>query len=574
MVQVRGRPDTPLSLDQAWLNDAISRASSAISSGSTMSFFDRFSQISYNRSTIFAADGVFTEVGWTRAPNPRGGPAFETVYSIGASYGTTVLYSLNIAISVNLLPFPAVYPAISQILLGDDTVTGTNFDDYIPGYAGNDLIAPGLGSDLVHGGPGLDRISYADAVAGISVSLAQGYTFDGGGLIDRFIEIEGAVGSAFADLIGGDDGANILEGGAGDDQIFGWQGDDVLIGGTGVDLLDGGDGVDTVSYETASMGAVVRFDLGIGAGTDADGDTFISIERVRGSNFADLLIGGDADDSFSGLGGDDMLVGAGGNDCLAGGEGSDTLYGGDGDDVLYSDFGARETLFGGAGNDRISADLFVVETYVRGGLGNDKILLSLGNDTVYGDEVLPDGSSVGAGDDQIDTGEGTNTVYAGGGADAILCGGGHNIVYGGDGDDTITVYQGTFSTPGAFVNVLLGDAGNDRITGNAASDYIEGGAGNDTLAAGQEYPITGVVTDRFVFRSGSGNDAILDFQPGSDQVAIPVDINGTGWTTEADILAALHDVNGVATLDLAGGNSITFTGLHSTAFTIADFIIL
>ncbi|AZO77230.1 hypothetical protein BLM15_06110 [Bosea sp. Tri-49] len=502
-------------------------------------------------------------------PNPRGGAPFETIYSIGASFGTTTLYSFSIAISINVLPFPSLYPAISQLMLADDTAIGTDFDDYTPGYGGNDLIAPGLGSDLVHGGPGLDRISYADAATGVSVSLAQGYAFDGGGMIDRFIEMEGAVGSAFADLIGGDDGANILEGGAGDDQIFGWQGDDTLIGGAGVDLLDGGDGVDTVSYETASVGAVVRFDLGI----DADGDTLVSIERVHGSNFADVLIGGAGGDFFSGLDGDDILIGADGNDHLTGGDGSDTLYGGVGDDILDEADGngiGLDRLFGGAGNDHIVAHPYAFNTFIAGGAGNDVIVGGIGPDTIYGDDVLPDGRSSGAGNDLIDTGQGNNTVYAGGGNDQITCGQGNDIVYGGDGDDFIIEDQFGGGS-GIFANVLMGDAGNDRIGGGVNADYIDGGTGDDILAAGTEYSLA---SDCFVFRSGSGRDTILDFKPGSDHVAIPVNVNGTGWMTEADILAAFHDVNGVATLDLTGGNSITFVGLHSADFTIADIIIL
>ncbi|TCR65424.1 calcium-binding protein [Bosea sp. BK604] len=570
MVQIKGRPDAPLSLDQAWLDDVISRAANAISSGSTISFFDRFSQITNNSSRLFAPDGVFTETGWTRVSNPRGGAPFETIHSIGASYDTTTLYSLSIAISISALPYPSTYPAISQLMLGDDAVIGTSFDDYIPGYAGNDLIAPGLGSDLVHGGPGLDRISYADAAAGVSVSLASGYAFDWGGMIDRFIEIEGAVGSAFADLIGGDDAANILEGGAGDDQIFGWQGDDILIGGTGIDWLDGGDGVDTVSYETASVGAVVRFDLGIEAGTDADGDTFVSIERVRGSNFADLLIGGAGDDFFAGLDGDDILIGSDGNDHLAGGNGSDTLYGGAGDDILYEGDGygiGRDMLFGGAGNDQITAHPYSSNTFIAGGSGNDVIVGGIGPDTIYGDDVLPDGQSGGSGDDLIDTGQGDNTVYAGGGNDQITCGQGTDTVYGGDGDDVIIEDQ----FGGSSSNILMGDAGNDRIGGGVGADYIDGGTGDDTLAAGTEYS---PASDWFVFRSGSGRDTILDFRPGSDHLAIFADVNGTGWMTEADILAAFHDVGGVATLDLTGGNTITFIGLQSTAFTVADILIL
>ncbi len=117
------------------------------------------------------------------------------------------------------------------------------------------------------------------------------------------VGIEGLLGSAFADTLGGDGGANQLDGGDGNDGIDGrggadilrgGAGDDTLVGGAGADTLDGGDGLrDMVSYWTSATG--VRAVL-VAAGSntsDAAGDVYLGIEDLGGSAFNDVL-GGDA----------------------------------------------------------------------------------------------------------------------------------------------------------------------------------------------------------------------------------------------------------------------------------------
>lgn len=126
-----------------------------------------------------------------------------------------------------------------------------------------------------------------------------------------------------------------MEGGAGDDNLF---------GGVGADTLDGGTGFDTADYTVSS--ASVQIDLAVGSGTggDADGDTFIDIERILGSGFADTIIGNALDNDFAGGAGDDIL---------RGGDGADRLDGGLDDDTLEGGLGA-DTLIGGFGTDRVT----------------------------------------------------------------------------------------------------------------------------------------------------------------------------------------------------------------------------
>jgi Ca2+-binding RTX toxin-like protein len=128
-------------------------------------------------------------------------------------------------------------------------------------------------------------------------------------------------------VIIGTEGPNVLLGTADVDQISGLGGDDVLEGGAAGDALDGGAGFDIASYASAPSGVYVFFaDLGNATG-HGRGDSFVSIEGLRGSAFDDVLGMGAGDNLLEGLGGNDRLFGGAGSDTLRGGEGNDTLFG-------------------------------------------------------------------------------------------------------------------------------------------------------------------------------------------------------------------------------------------------------
>src|SRR4051812_29067811 len=85
-------------------------------------------------------------------------------------------------------------------------------------------------------------------------AYAAGTARDGWGDLDTLLNIEGAIGTGFADtLIGRTDAASRLDGGAGDDSLVGGKGADTIFGGAGNDtvviggynqVLYGGDGSD------------------------------------------------------------------------------------------------------------------------------------------------------------------------------------------------------------------------------------------------------------------------------------------------------------------------------------------
>lgn len=157
----------------------------------------------------------------------------------------------------------------------------------------------------------------------------------------------------------GTSGNDTLSGGAGDDRLDGKGGDDILIGGAGADALTGGAGTDLASYQTAQQGVLASLrDSGMNTG-DAAGDTYVQIEGLMGSEYADQLFaaatastiyGGGGDDYIQGYDGANKLYGDDGNDAIYGGKGNDILDGGAGNDWLDGE-GGHDTLTGGAGAD-------------------------------------------------------------------------------------------------------------------------------------------------------------------------------------------------------------------------------
>jgi serralysin len=234
--------------------------------------------------------------------------------------------------------------AFADSLRGDDLdnlIYGQNGGDALYGRGGNDALVGGVGADILDGGPGIDAASYGTAAAGVVADLRYPGVNTGEAAGDIYVSIERLYGSPFADSLRGDNLANLIFGAAGDDLIYGrggndtlagGDGNDVLMGGYGADLLVGGDGLDLASYGTAisALIADLRY-IGVNNG-EASGDSYVSIEGLVGSAFADSLRGDDLGNLIHGGGGDDALYGRGGNDTLIGEAGADLLYGGAGAD--------------------------------------------------------------------------------------------------------------------------------------------------------------------------------------------------------------------------------------------------
>ena len=285
---------------------------------------------------------------------------------------------------------------------GNDNMIGTAGTDYIFGVAGNDLITGGAGADILSGGAGIDALVYIGSSEGVTVDLTSGEASGGDAEGDVFSGFENIIGSSHNDTLTGDTGANTLSAGAGNDSLnggwgndslYGGSGGDVLRGGVGADYLDGGTGSDTADYGWSYGSIIVNLAIGLASGGEAQGDIYVSIENVRGSELDDLIAGSDGSNTLSGRAGNDAIWGFAGDDGLFGGIGNDILFGGAGSDLLSGESGNDTYLFTSISDSLANVHgPFVADIIMDfdDGVWNDVIDLSAidANETVGGDQAF------------------------------------------------------------------------------------------------------------------------------------------------------------------------------------------
>ena len=424
----------------------------------------------------------------------------------------------------------------SEVLLG----LGGN-DHLMGGVGGDDVLDGGAGADLIDGGIGFDTLVFWTATAGVALSLVTGGT-GGDAVGDVYISIENIYGTAFDDLLEGDNQANTILGGDGDDVIrgrgghdllFGGNGSDTFYGGDGTDEIDGGGGIDYVRYDDQGIGVFVGHDV-------AGGDILLNVEVIIGSGFADWLGGRDGGEEIRGGAGYDQLMGRGGDDVLDGGDNSArALYAGSRSeyaitvDAETGDYIVRDLREGSPeGTDRVrNVDTFVFsdgtilassipnanpapnvgdgsDNTLTGNALRDEISGLGGNDTLSGlgaDDLL----AGGAGDDTVDGGAGSDTASYASADSAVsvsLAIAGPQAT-GAAGSDTLMAIENL--TGSDFDDNLTGDTGANVLSGLAGNDLLDGGAGNDTLRGGDGDDI---------LIGGAGGD-VLDGGEGFDFVS-------------------------------------------------------
>ncbi len=267
----------------------------------------------------------------------------------------------------------------------------------------------------------------------------------------------------------------------------------------------------------------------------------------NGTNIANIIHGGDFNDTLSGLGGNDTLVGGEGADSLDGGGGADSLDGGAGNDtVSYTDAstGVGVNLANGSASD---GDTLKGIENVSGSFQDDILIGDGGANKLLGFDGA-DGLDGGGGADSLNGGSGGDTLKGGGGDDRLDGGGGADSLTGGAGNDTVSytdastgvgvnlatgsasdgdTLKGIENVSGSFhddiliggggANKLLGFDGADGLDGGGGADSLNGGGGGDTLKGGGG-------DDRLL--GGSGKDLLIG-QRGADH------LNGGG---ESDTL--------------------------------------
>jgi len=395
---------------------------------------------------------------------------------------------------------------------GNDLLVGKGQNDILEGGFGDDILNGGAGADDLRGDAGSDTATYADSIGGLVVDLLAPGSNTGEAAGDTYTSIENLQGSNSQDNLRGDNAANSISGGDGNDTVYGrggsdtllgQGGDDYLIGGAAGDVIDGGTGQDRAQYHQAATG--LKADLAasnVNTG-EAAGDTYISIEDLYGSNFADTFSGDDFANVISGHGGNDTLFGRGG---------SDTIFGGDGDD----------NLIGGAG----------IDTY-NSGNGIDRVQYQ---DSLVGLRVDLQVSATNTGEAAGETYVLVEDIVSSSGNDSLFGNASANKLYGFDGVDRV-----------------FGRAGDDILFGGNGNDIVNGGAGNDILVGGLD-------VDTFRFDGVDfGSDRILDFTPGE-----VIDLTFYAGLTFADLTIA--EVAGRAEISFTNGD-IVLTGIHAADVT-------
>jgi Ca2+-binding RTX toxin-like protein len=427
----------------------------------------------------------------------------------------------------------------------DDKLSGGAGDDVLLGGEGADELDGGDDTDTasyIYAEEGV----IVDLAGGNNYGDAEGDTytsierFVGSKFSDVFN------GNDAGNDIDGADGNDALFGGKGDDALKGGNGHDLLMGGEGADKLSGGSGFDSASYVNSASGVTIDLrDNGNNSGGDADGDVLHSIEYIVGSDFGDHLIGNDYKNRLDGEDGDDVIVAGDGSqnylfggdgedditgglqaDFIRGGKDADKINGGDGSDVIIvsGDEMVGDTLDGGDSTDRIEAigtDSIVLDHFdaaeqlIEQWKGNGKDILGTDGNDVIDLSALKTVTNVntvrgGKGDDRLLLDLVSAKSYGDEGNDVIGGGRAGAIADGGAGNDTITFEKSidfaitaTLGSGGAetqayeqsgstkfnldkisnFENIT-GSKFNDKLTGNSFDNIIEGAGGSDTLDGG------------------------------------------------------------------------------------------
>lgn len=407
---------------------------------------------------------------------------------------------------------------------GDDFLGGGADNDRVFGDADNDEINGGLGQDELDGGSGIDTLLYIERTDRLRIELrnnADSTVFVNGAAEDTIRNFENAIGGTAADFFQGNALANRFEG---------RDGDDFFLSDSGVpgDTYVGGFNTDTVSYFTSVVGVFADLLAGVGQRGEAEGDSYVSIENLFGSETQrDILIGNNDVNRLIGLGGNDSIRGEGGNDFIEGGAGADALNGGaDQDTVSYfgSLAGVNVNLLANtfSGGDAAGDTLFFIENLDGSGANRD-ILIGNG----VGNIIRGFG-----GIDSIRGEDGNDTVEGGSGADSLN---------GGAGIDTVsyeTSVQGvnvdlraSLQITGAgdslndtlfFFENIKGSAAIDRLDGSNTANDIDGGADNDFINGhlGSDRLTGGAGADEFIYTEAAwGSDTILDYTDGTDHLA-------------------------------------------------------
>ena len=611
----------------------------------------------FGNDQIFGGDGSDNLFGGAGEDTLDGGTGFNRLQG-GASDDTLIGGTRGVNIDGNRALFTDATDQLAQstaILSVDDTLDQITFASS-HGFATGEKITYAAGAGVIGGltdatdyfvivdDPTTVRLAatQADAMAGTSIDLTS--TGTGGALdtlngvrvslsgalgsttsqavggpsigTDTLINIDQVFGTSFDDVFtvdatyrsqytGGNSTFNELDPGAGDDVISGNGSTRISYVGINGFTADGGDGIVdgvTVNLATGEASATNAADAAL-VGTDV----FTGVNAVRGSSFADTLIGSAASfESFRAQAGDDFIDGGAGSGDRIDYRNSPTgvtvnlavdqdgttpdAASTDGDGVAMDGYGTTDTFVnienvrGSEFDDVITGD--AGSNRLEGQDGDDDLFGGDGNDFFRGgagDDLLDGGAGVDRIEYQADRFVGDNTGFqpqTGVTVDlSVETDGVTGDAGSTDGDgvatdpfgdtDTLMGIENVRATD--FADTLIGDAGNNQLDGRGDDDIIRAGGGFDFL-------IGGGGDDTFITQVGDEADTISDFQAGAGTDDV-IDVSAFGFESLNGSGLRLIDfasddgVNTTIDLDqLPGGDQITLNNVLVGQLDASDFI--
>jgi Ca2+-binding RTX toxin-like protein len=217
-----------------------------------------------------------------------------------------------------------------------DQIGGDNAVNHLYGAGGVDWLQGRGGGDYLDGGDNIDIANYWYSPEAVFINISAGTAFGGDAEGDTLVNIEGLGGSAFNDVLIGDDQVSNLMGYDGADTLKGAGGDDWLEGGAGGDTMIGGPGNDYYYVGDISDDVIEEVN---GGNNDA---VYAQISYTLADNVENMVLTGDlpttgignalgnhiqgneAANLINGNGGQDHLWGHGGGDFFVWGSTSHT----------------------------------------------------------------------------------------------------------------------------------------------------------------------------------------------------------------------------------------------------------
>ena len=443
---------------------------------------------------------------------------------------------------------------------GGSVTNQTANGNYILGTDGNVYFVPNAGPvGTISTASASSAPSYNDTVFGTN---ANNTAINGNG--DADVVYGGANTSETGT------GNDTISAGAGNDSVIGGDGNDLIRGGGNNDSISGGAGNDTVygdeqtapttgaedfnwtaqgnngnnvadgfTQDTGGMRVTFAYqDTGAGTGATintqteyrAPGETFsttsglalngtdngptstvgFSFDAEPGSNLDDQVsnVTFRLNDVDTGAWGDVITV----NAWDAYGNPVSVVLTAAGNDVVNG-----QTVTSGPGGDTAAGAGGSVLVSIAGPVHYFEVVYSNaagGSQVVYLTDIQFNTLTPADGNDVIDGGAGTDTIYGGGGNDTVTGGTEHDLIYGGTGNDSLSGDAGA--------DRLYGDDGNDILSGGAGIDSLYGGIGDDTISGGAEGDLIYGGTGTDSLSGGDGADMIFG-EDGNDSIS-----GGTG----------------------------------------------